>query len=163
MRKEPKADEWHGAPQMDLGAPMPSISLREDGLYVAYALSGVCGEYAVVRFTGVHQHTFGYPNDEALGVHPLYRAGLQFYAFNEVKDSPYIQELAARNSQVFPESAERYLRWRHWIVTFHDETLEVIGDDVEFLGPASAISASAAVELYVAQQCAIGDVRGERA
>jgi hypothetical protein len=163
MKSEPKAEEWTGAPQMDTGAPMPSISVRDDGLYVAYALPGLGEGYAIVRFTGVLQHTFGYPNDEALGEHPLYKAGLQFYAFNEVKDSPYVRELATRNARVFPGSEQRYVKWRHWIVTFHDDTLEVIGEGLEFLGVTSADSASAAIDAHVVQQRTAGDVRNARA
>lgn len=154
---EPKVEEWNGAPQMDTGAPMPSLAVREDGLYVAYALSGLGSGYAVVRFSNVLQHIFGYPNDEALGEHPLYKVGLAFYAFNEIKNSPYVRELATRNGRAFPGSEERYLKWRHWIVTFHDETLEVIGEDIEFLGTAAVRTASSAIQTYAVQQAPAGD------
>src|SRR5262245_12970789 len=123
-------DEWSGAPQMDTGAPMPAICLRDRGgsrqLYVAYMVSepevtpGFDEQFAVVRFSGVRQHTFGYPNDEALPGHPLYPGGLRFYAFNEIIGSPYLRELGNRNAKTFPGTEHYYTRLRHWIVTFHD-------------------------------------------
>lgn len=42
-------------------------------------------------------------------------------------------------------------------MTFHDETLEVIGESIEFLGVVSAPSASAAIERHVVQQVPAGD------
>ena len=141
--------EWSGAPQMDTGAPMPSIVVDDRELYVGYIVrdsESVDGaSYAVVRFSGVSQHTFGYPNDEALDGHPLYTFGLAFYAFNEIANSPCLKELAARNAKSHPGSEPRFLRRKHWIVSFHDETLEVIGDSVEFIGTVVARSASEAI------------------
>ena len=131
---------------------MPQLhrSASTASLYVGYVAlrdgENVDGEsYAVVHFGGVSQHTFGYPNDEALGGHPLYSLGLSFYAFNEISNSPYLKELAARNAKTHPGSEPEFLRRKHWIVTLHDETLEVIGDTVEFVGTIVARSASEAI------------------
>jgi hypothetical protein len=68
---------------------------------------------AVIRFRGVSWVHFGPPSDERLSDHPLYQFGLSFYAFWEVLDSP---KIATGSPQ------------RHWIATFHDETLEVVAD-----------------------------------
>lgn len=139
---------------MDSGAPMPGIRVCDDGLLVAYVVAdSEAGadqdEYAVVKFEGVLQHTFGYPNDEALSVHPLYDKGLVFYAFNEVLVSPYVAELARRNEAIFPGSKFLYETRRHWIVTFHDETLEVIGNTAVVLGQKIAASSQKALCHYV--------------
>lgn len=143
-------EEWVGAPQMDTGAPMPGLSISNDQLFVAYIVSespakSDAEQYAVVRFDGVLQHTFGYPNDEALGGHPIYPAGLAFYAFNQILGSPYLGELGARNAKTFPGTEAHFADLKHWIVTFHDETLEVVGDSVLFLGIVGARSAAEAV------------------
>ena len=136
---------------METGAPMPGLLLRGSVLFVAYIVRDDDGVnereecYAVVRFGGVLQHTFGYPNDEALGAHPLFSSGLALYAFNEVWNSPYVRELAARNAKTHPGSEASYLRRKHWIVPFHDETLEVIGDTVEFIRSVGASSAAEAI------------------
>jgi hypothetical protein len=110
---------------MDVGAPMPVIESCGDSLFVAYVChnpefpgwdSGVSIEHpgfnqycAVLRFDGVKEHYLGSPNDEALHLHPLYSRGLTAYGFHEILRSP-----KAVNGL------------RHWIITFHDETLEVV-------------------------------------
>ena len=148
-------EEWTGAPQMDTGAPVPAICLRGNQLFVAYIVSkpqtdSDTEEYAVVRFDGVRQHTFGYPNDEALSGHPLFATGLKFYAFNEILFSPYLGDLGARNAVAFPGTESHFSGLRHWIVTFHDETLEVVGDSIAFVGAIGAESAAAAIARHAA-------------
>lgn len=135
---------------MDTGAPMPAIHVSDEGLFVAYIVSepmfnGDLEEFAIVEFCGVLQHTFGYPNDEALGGHPLYSSGLQFYEFNEVLESPYVTELGRRNAMSFPGTEQHYDKFRHWIVTFHDETLEVIGTTARVRGRLEAVSGLSAL------------------
>jgi hypothetical protein len=98
---------------MDTGAPSPAIERAGDTLVVAY-LVGATGApecAAIVRFTGVFSVHFGDPNDEGLWEHPLYRSGLRHYGFWEILDSPNV-----------PAGKP----FRHWIATFHDETLEVV-------------------------------------
>ena len=138
---------------METGAPMPGIVSDGHNLYAAYIVStGTASQYeefAVVRFSHVLQHTFGYPNDEALGGHPLYDAGLAFYAFNLVANSPLLTELGQRNSRVFPGTESMYSDFLHWIVTFHDETLEVIAKTAEVLGNVEARDAKSAISHFL--------------
>ena len=147
-----RIEEWAGSPPMDPGAPVPAISVCDDQLHVAYAVSRSDPanerEFAVVRFDGVLQHTFGYPNNEALGGPPLYSKGLKFYAFNEVVGSPYLLELGKRNARNFPGTRDRFTQLRHWIVPFHDETLEVVGDAVVYLGAEAASSSAEALSRH---------------
>jgi len=65
----------------------------------------------VLRLSGVAWYHFGAPTDEAVATHPLYAVGLGFYGFWEVLDSPRVPHGGAL---------------RHWVITFHDETLEVV-------------------------------------
>lgn len=111
-----------------------------------------CEDYALIEFRGVLQHTFGYPNDEALGGHPAFKSGLKSYAFNVIGDSPYVAELGARNATIFPGSESHYGSFTHWIVAFHDETLEVIGQSAGVVGRIEARSAHAAIRWYVEQK-----------
>jgi hypothetical protein len=106
----PRVVEWIEPPQMDTGAPSPAIERSDDWLVVAYICRGE--QSAVVRFDGVTWVHFGSPNDEGLWEHPFYGVGLGHYAFWEVLDSPRI-----------PMGSSQ----RHWIATFHDETLEIVG------------------------------------
>jgi hypothetical protein len=143
---ECQVSEWKGAPQMETGAPMPTIIADGRNLFVAYFVASSANaasdedSYAVIRFSGVLQHTFGYPNEDAMAHHPLYKRGLQAYAFNEITHSPHVNAIAERNSAIFTNSKSHILSCKHWIVTFHDETLEVVGDKAECLGTTLADS-----------------------
>jgi len=121
--------EWKGPPPMDTGAPLPAIRKKDDQLWVAYVCRnpdfpgwnrGAPPEHpgfdvwtALLRFDGVSDYHFGAPSDERLHTHPLYAAGLSFYGFYEARGT---SRLAGTQGK------------KHWIVTFHDETLEVIAD-----------------------------------
>jgi len=124
---------------MDTGAPTPAVRAEGDTLTLAYRTQS--DEFALVRFEDVVQHTFGYPNDEAFGGHPLYSRQVQLYAFNQVVGSPYLEELDRRNAVCFPGRPAGFTELKHWLVPFHDETLEVIGGTARVLGTVSASSA----------------------
>lgn len=84
------------------------------------------GTVAVLRFEGVLQFRLGYPNDEALHGHPLAKHGMQQYQAYLVENSPLIAEIENQN-RVHPAFRPGiYDKFRHWVVTFHDETLEVL-------------------------------------
>ena len=76
--------------------------------------------FAVIKFSGVRSIQLGPPSDERLHEHPLYEVGLKQYDFCAVVDSP----AAADHVAVF-----------HWIVTFHDETLDVVAERAEVVAP----------------------------
>ncbi len=104
--------EWSAPPQMDVGAPLPSVRADGDRLFVAYLRRAPEATGAIIRFDGVAEYHFGAPNDERLHEHPLYSVGLRFYGFYEVRGSARLRDQ----------------KKKHWIATFHDETLEVIAD-----------------------------------
>jgi hypothetical protein len=91
-----------------------SPTVREDEAAVAlgYYVAGD-GASAVVRFRGVRDWTYGYPNDEGLDAHPLHGLGLTYYEF-------HVTPVAAHEE-------------RAWIATFHDGTFTVYADAVEVL------------------------------
>src|SRR6185503_14790062 len=51
----------------------------------------------VVEFEGCYITKFGYPNDEALGGHPLYKHGLEAYGVFEVLRSSWIRQMTDQN------------------------------------------------------------------
>jgi hypothetical protein len=72
---------------------------------------------------------FGYPNDEALPGHPLYKQGLSYYGVYEVRGSSWIKQMEEQNCVSFP----KFRGWgiRHFIFTFHDSTLECAVDSLK--------------------------------
>ena len=80
----------------------------------------------VVEFKQVTSVKIGSPNDEVLHGHPLWGSGLEYYRAHEVRNSPWITELVNVNRvhERFDES--RWSGTRHFILTFHDETLECV-------------------------------------
>jgi hypothetical protein len=92
------------------------------------------GSTAILHFEGVLYYAMGYPNDEVLNAHPLYANGLGFYGFHVVENSPLIADLDRRNQVHERHVAGAYMkRFRHWIITFHDETLEVVARNARFM------------------------------
>jgi len=77
-------------------------------------------------------YKFGYPNDEALGAHPMAKFGLGFYGFFEVKNSPWIDELRNLNRAAHERHTDSmYSNYRHYIARFKDVTLDVISRPFE--------------------------------
>ena len=121
--KDAVVEIWTEPATMNTGAPEPVLLLQEHRLWVAYRaydpdfpgytdpaaadyLAAHPGEpFAVLSFEGVTECRFGGPSDERLHEHPLYGRGLEFYQFHRVRCPGERTTL--------------------WIVTFHDETLEV--------------------------------------
>jgi hypothetical protein len=134
---------WSEPPQMETGNPAPVVFCDAEDLLVAYWLHnpdfpgwnsgatfdhpGFQNKVAVLKFDGVTVFRFGYPNEEAIAGHPLHKYGLKWYGFHLVENSPLIEELAVQNKVHPRNNPASWTSLRHWIITFHDETLEVVG------------------------------------
>lgn len=97
---------------MDIGAPEPTVQTLGSQLLVSYFTRD--DAVAVLRFDEVRTYSLGPPNDEGLADHPLYALGLKPYAFFEMS------QLGSPQHGAPAASSER-----HWIATFHDDTLEI--------------------------------------
>ena len=84
---------------------------------------------AVIEFEHCSLTKFGYPNDEALGGHPLAKRGLKWYGVFEVEKSSWIAEKTKQNRVNFPNTTED-TQSRHFIFTFHDSTFECLAWDL---------------------------------
>ena len=115
-------------PRPEAGAPSPIVYASDRSLAVAYYTTAGDGAVALVSFTLPHIHLFGAPNDEALHGHPLYERGLSFYSAFEVRDSSWIRGLERMNRVHMLHDASRFAAYRHFIITFHDTTLECIAE-----------------------------------
>jgi hypothetical protein len=90
---------------------------------------------AVVQFDGVIDHHLSPINDEGLGKHTYARAGLRFYSFNELSGSEESSRWSALNA-------------RHWVVSFKDNTLDVVARSAEVVR--TGVSARSPMEALLA-------------
>src|SRR5215471_19329341 len=86
---------------------------------------------AVVKVNPCLAFKFGYPNDEALGGHPLYARGFHGVAVYEVLGSSWLAALAEQNRVMFPASDLSGRGVRHFLFSFHESTLEVLGRSLD--------------------------------
>ena len=87
-------------------------------------------EDITAEFVGCTSITAGFPNDEVLHGHRLWGKGLTFYAVHEVLNSSWLAELRAIEA-VHPMSRPLpFDNARHFVLTFHDSTVEAIARDL---------------------------------
>lgn len=117
-----KATIWKEPPELATPeSPALFYDASKGDLWLAYAIARSSPlRFAVVRFTEVIDHRLSAINDEGIGKHPYYKAGLQFYSFNELRGSQEAHDWIS-------------LQARHWVVTFKDNTLDVIAGGAEVM------------------------------
>lgn len=125
---KPHSTIWELAPELAITGG-PALLAHSSCLWLAYETTEEPRGhvYAVIRFDHLIDHRLSPINDEGLGKHPYVRAGLRPYSFNEVTNSTETIRW-------------RVLNARHWVITFKDETLDVIAKTAEIVG--SGIGAS---------------------
>jgi hypothetical protein len=141
----------HAAPidlgaRWDTGAPMPCLlsGLRTFVIYYLRSNDRVLDQQGfgepgwdqehgvgVIEFHGVTSIKIGSPNEEVLHGHPLSGHGLELYAVNLVSNSPWIRELADLNRAHPRFREESWVRRRHYVLPFHDETVECVARDAK--------------------------------
>jgi len=103
-----------------IGIPEPPALFSDtNNLLVAYETDEE-GLFAIVRFVDVVDHHLSPINDEGLGKHPYAKSGLRFYSFHEILNSPESRLWAP-------------LAMRHWVLTFKDNTLDVLAKSIEIV------------------------------
>ncbi len=123
----------------DVGAPAPMLWQNEQRAVLIFEKAR-SETRVLVEFGGCLITQFGYPNDEALAEHPLYRLGLRQYRVFEVIDSSWLDRLNAQNRIAFPSGNLGLLR--HFVITLHDSTFECLAKTIEAKdadGPAAAL------------------------
>lgn len=122
------------------GAPEPFIvSSDQRALIGFYARSEDAGQsdsdaVNVAELVGCTSLKFGFPNDEALHGHRLYGAGLGYYQLHEVDNSAWLVELRAIELVHDHAPEVPFENARHFVLTFHDSTVEAIASDVRLVG-----------------------------
>ncbi|MDX8435070.1 hypothetical protein RFN25_16730 [Mesorhizobium abyssinicae] len=130
-------------PPSSAGAPLPHVFADEERLLIAYlanvpdpsfdgtnprSVSPATGDQSVAILT-VEPYLalqFGPPNDEAISGHRLYGLGLQPYSAFEVFNSSWIASLEKANRVHPSHMPELFSDYRHFILTFHDSTIEFV-------------------------------------
>lgn len=136
---------------MDTGSPRPALYLADGGaLHCAYYVrSEILSERTVVlRFEHVSFFRFGWPNEEVLAAHALYPHGLGFYGFYLVENSPLIRAIAEGNSIHPHHNPSHFGALLHYVITFHDETLEVIAEKAKVVAEGELAADQAVTQHY---------------
>lgn len=135
-----------GAPQSDVGAPLPLVLASEHRLFLIYIMEETPADWdgtwvriidaavddmpiAAVEFNRVHAHIFGPPNDEAFEGHPLESRGLTPYSASVVENSSWIRALERMNSVHEHHRPENFWKLTHYIFAFHDSTFECVANE----------------------------------
>lgn len=130
-------------PLSSAGAPLPHVFADEEKLLVAYIahrpdpefdgtnprlISSATGGQSIAILTAdpYRVFQFGPPNDEAISGHRLYGLGLRPYSAFEVLNSSWIASQEKANRVHSSHTPELFSAYRHFILTFHDSTLEFI-------------------------------------
>ena len=123
--------------QSSVGSPCPSLLMDGAHLYVTYHMQEEPSDFeleaiGLVKFSGVYFHKLGAPNEEAFHGHPLYKNGLRPFGTFVVEDSSWVKECMVRN-RVHPDHSDDHFKsLKHYVWSFHDETLEVIAKSYQF-------------------------------
>jgi hypothetical protein len=135
-------------PQSSVGAPLPAILADENTLFVCYLLQNTPPGWdgstirlvdsdaedepvAVLSVQSCRAHTFGPPNEEAIGGHRLAKLGLEPFAAFEVPGSNWIADMERRNRVHPNHRSSQFSTLRHFIFTFHDSVLEFVSEGFE--------------------------------
>jgi hypothetical protein len=115
------------------GAPQPVVLTSESRTFIAFfGREDSVGEDQVItaEFVGCTSINTGFPNDEVLHGHRLWGRGLTFYRVHEVLNSSWLAELRSIEA-VHPRSpSPPFPNARHFVLTFHDSTVEAIATDL---------------------------------
>jgi hypothetical protein len=131
-------------PQMDTGAPSPTVIADDNNLFVTY-YKDYNGRFddsiadnpmldnnlLVFKFQRYQKFVFGPPNDETIAGHRYFKLGLVPYAVFELEGSDVIEELKTINAVHPYFNSKKYDSLKHYIITFHDRTFECVAEGYE--------------------------------
>ena len=120
-------------PRPSAGAPLPRLEADEFEARVTYYVWGG-DEETTVTFAGVYALLFGAPNDEAFDGHPLAERGLAPYGAFEIERSSWIRALERMNRVHEAHRAASLEGLRHFVIAFHDSTLECVAESARAAG-----------------------------
>jgi hypothetical protein len=110
------------------GAPLPFVVATEQRTLFAFERPDATTQTA--EFVGCTLVKFGFPNDEVQHGLAFWELGLKHYAVHEILDSPWLNELRTVEAAHSAAPAVAFAESRHFVLTFHDSTLEAIARDI---------------------------------
>ncbi|MES9970196.1 MAG: hypothetical protein ABW092_09195 [Candidatus Thiodiazotropha sp.] len=116
--EKPTVTIWEEVPSFPTWA-YPSVYYNGSDVLVCFETRDE-GKYSIVFFEGVIEYLIQLFTDESLGGHECSKYGLNSYEFNIVNSSPKLEKW-------------RVLKPKHWVITFKDETLDVISKECRIL------------------------------
>ena len=125
---------------LGLSAPAPFIVSSEQRTLIGFSARGEDADQSdgdavtVAELVGGTSVKFGFPNDEVLHGHRLYGAGLGYDQLHEVDNSAWLSELRAIEAIHDHAPEMPFANARHFVLTFHDSTLEAVATDVRLIG-----------------------------
>ncbi|TKG87908.1 hypothetical protein EYV94_27850 [Puteibacter caeruleilacunae] len=140
-----KLTEITGLLNIDVGAPTPTIISNDSNLYLMFysnadsivndpsqASSSVNNRRIyVLKFNLFFNYKFGMPGNEIIIGHPYSELGLQPYSFYQLEESDWIKDLMKIDSFHPYYNKEKWIDFKHYILTFHDNMFECIAKDFE--------------------------------
>ena len=121
---QPRAVVLEDWPAPDTGGS--ALVLRTGSRLIVVYGTGAAAS-AVVTFARASIVKVGSPNDEALGGHPLFSAGLRHYSVHKVEHSPWLQSPEQQNSVHPQHDRTRFLKDKvHYLFALKEETVECI-------------------------------------
>lgn len=136
-----KLKEINNAFDIDGGAPEPIVLSNDDKLFLGFygnkyeAMQEQIenSNTVTVKFSGYIKYTFGIPTNETLHGHRYYSLGLRSYGFYELENSDLIGEIIKIERIHTNFDREKWKKYKHYIISFHDNLFECVAKDFEVL------------------------------
>ncbi len=147
-RGEPHAIPFELGVRWSGGAPLPHLLSSGRRSFVAFYLepdpdwdgtsvrvvdstSEEPAALALAEFKGCSAVKLGPPDDEVWHGHALDERGLEGYGTYVVEKSPWLAELIEMNRAHEQFNAQSWATKKHFLLLFHDETVEAIARDID--------------------------------
>lgn len=143
--------------------PVSIAVIYTDRLHLIYSIDPQddANLFAVIAFKGAIHHTVGWPNDEALAGHPLFKFGLMNYAAHIVENSPDLALLREKNELGTGLASSYFEKLNHWIFTFPDCTVEVFAEDANLVGTIESLHLNDALLQLLYGSSSVGELAAQ--
>ena len=152
--------EIKGLFEMDYGSPSPIIISNDNELFIAFYADRDSNSFEpyerdtfldtgifALKFKIYLKYMFGLPSNETIQGHPYSKLGMKSFTFYELKNSPVIKELQ-EIEKIHPYyNSEKWKKYKHFIITFHDNMFECIAQDFEIRQKDTSLHNQAAIML----------------